>query len=433
MAKPDPKKVKALLKELGVQGSTLSDMEKSIERLKETLGKAKLEMAIEELGSEDTSPKPCPKCGRKIKVNKKNQSRTLHTLSGEQTFVRNYHYCQTCKFGFHPRDDVLGLPQKGDVSFELERRLLDFVLHGPPAQCENRWDVHYPVSFSSGMFRNVLERAGERIEQCDEDLVQRSCRSGSQKPAELLYAMNDGSMVSTHGGWKETKLGGTFREAHHVQGTSSQRGVVSQARYTAILGEQSEFKESMKALLDVENWRRAGKIVWLGDGAKGNWTLAEEVAPTAIQILDFQHAVEHAMNCAKALLGEGSDCLPAWQSRIEELLLTESVDTLISEIMQAWNETDNPFATKAISQLVQYYRNNEKRMDYRTYLANGWMIGSGFIESAHRHVVQARMKLAGQHWSLKGGKKMAKLRAALATAGPKKGSYCRQHSPRKNL
>lgn len=57
-------------------------------------------------------------------------------------------------------------------------------------------------------------------------------------------------------------------------------------------------------------------------------------------------------------------------------------------------------------------------MDYRRFRQNGYPIGSGANESAHKHVLQARMKRAGQHWGLKGARRMSRLRAAYRTSGP---------------
>ena len=50
-------------------------------------------------------------------------------------------------------------------------------------------------------------------------------------------------------------------------------------------------------------------------------------------------------------------------------------------------------------------------MDYKYYLRIGkGIIGSGAIESAHRTVIQCRMKRSGQRWSKKGAKNMLCLR-----------------------
>ena len=50
-------------------------------------------------------------------------------------------------------------------------------------------------------------------------------------------------------------------------------------------------------------------------------------------------------------------------------------------------------------------------MKYKQYKTIGCgIIGSGAIESAHRTVIQKRMKQAGQRWSTKGATNMLRLR-----------------------
>jgi len=49
-------------------------------------------------------------------------------------------------------------------------------------------------------------------------------------------------------------------------------------------------------------------------------------------------------------------------------------------------------------------------MQYHQYLEKGLLIGSGAIESAHKDVLQQRLKLSGQRWTMKGFQQMAQLR-----------------------
>jgi hypothetical protein len=46
----------------------------------------------------------------------------------------------------------------------------------------------------------------------------------------------------------------------------------------------------------------------------------------------------------------------------------------------------------------------------KTYLAKGYLIGSGAMESAHRNVIQQRMKRSGQRWTIEGGQQVLNLR-----------------------
>ena len=60
--------------------------------------------------------------------------------------------------------------------------------------------------------------------------------------------------------------------------------------------------------------------------------------------------------------------------------------------------------------LYQYFDNNEHRMDYPEYIKKGYKIGSGAIESAHKALIQKRLKLSGQHWTIEGAQKVINLR-----------------------
>ena len=65
------------------------------------------------------------------------------------------------------------------------------------------------------------------------------------------------------------------------------------------------------------------------------------------------------------------------------------------------------------TKLLTYLTNNKQRINYKTYLDDGLFIGSGAMESANKEVVQKRMKLSGQRWTLKGAQQVVNLRIAL--------------------
>jgi hypothetical protein len=200
-------------------------------------------------------------------------------------------------------------------------------------------------------------------------------------------------------GWSEAKVGVVFRSENHLRGSKQKRGLVTKARFVAVLGGQEEFSRELEAAIRVERGEGAGRIVWLGDGAAENWTLALNLCPTAIQVLDY---------------------LQLWKKRLEQALMAERdpAGILIDELTACAFLVEDDEKRAAIKDLVRYYRTNRKRMRYRAFRRLGLMIGSGFVESAHRHVLQDRMKRAGQHWSRDGGRGMTRLRAMYRTAGP---------------
>ena len=49
-------------------------------------------------------------------------------------------------------------------------------------------------------------------------------------------------------------------------------------------------------------------------------------------------------------------------------------------------------------------------MDYPRYIAQGYAIGSGSVESLHKQLLHARMRLADMRWSVQGAARMVALR-----------------------
>src|SRR5262249_7134580 len=61
--------------------------------------------------------------------------------------------------------------------------------------------------------------------------------------------------------------------------------------------------------------------------------------------------------------------------------------------------------------VLTYFRNHHARMDYPTYLAKGWQIGTGAVESACKTVVNQRLNRGGRRWGEAGSDAVAHLRA----------------------
>lgn len=57
-------------------------------------------------------------------------------------------------------------------------------------------------------------------------------------------------------------------------------------------------------------------------------------------------------------------------------------------------------AVKLIDKSLHYLRERQEMMRYAHFQAQGYPIGSGSVESAHKLVVQSRMKQAGMRWEL---------------------------------
>jgi hypothetical protein len=398
----------------------LTAMELTGEDFGERAKDALMQARIDALGPEGDEPKKCPRCSADVPVRARHRRRVIKTLSGSVRLVRNYHYCRKCKLGFFPRDIEIGLPSKGAISSELERRVLDFAINDPFEQAAERWSMHYTFSISSNLLRRVTDRVGRRCEGANERHLQTALQPRARKAPALLIVQNDGSMLPTRDdGWREAKLAMVTRSDKMVLGRGGQRGMTSEARYVAVLGDPDALAKCLGEALHAERATQAEEVVWLADGAPLNWRMADRLQPGCTQVLDWHHALEHAMTCARSLLGEADPLLAVWQKRSEQLLL-RGANSIISELMDCLDEANGSDQRGALNALVRYYRTNETRMHYARYLEAGYPIASGAIESAHRHVLQTRMKRAGQRWSVPRAHRLAKMRAAYRTAGARR-------------
>ena len=151
------------------------------------------------------------------------------------------------------------------------------------------------------------------------------------------------------------------------------------------------------------------EVVFVSDGAVWIWRLVEHYFPQAVQIVDWYHACQYLAPIAEAAFGAGASHAQEWLTQVQ----TDLWEGRIQEVLLACrtflpHAHARPFAEKAIT----YYANNEKRMDYARFRQQGYLIGSGTIESACKQIAAARLKCSGARWTLAGVIATAKARAA---------------------
>lgn len=155
---------------------------------------------------------------------------------------------------------------------------------------------------------------------------------------------------------------------------------------------------------------RAETWVALSDGGNGledflrtNFPRVEAV------ILDFYHATEYLGKLASALHPNDE---ASSQSRVAEWshLLKEEGGAVLIAVLEEWGWPPGKVLAAVRGEVLGYFRNQVERMDYPAYLANGWFIGSGAVESACKTVV-SRLKGSGMRWGESGGHTVCHVRA----------------------
>jgi hypothetical protein len=223
------------------------------------------------------------------------------------------------------------------------------------------------------------------------------------------YVMMDGGMILTRDKehpWKELKLGRIFNSQEHVKGISKNRNLITNSLYVGHLGGHKEFLNKLDYFIeDIPNSSK----VFIADGAPWIWKWVDDMYPDSTQILDYFHAVEHLSEFASLYFKEQQE-KTKWRKQQEKLLSDDKMEEVMETLISLSKTIKQATKKDVLKKLINYYQTNKKRMKYKTFKEQGYLIGSGAMESAIRNVVQQRLKRSGQRWTITGGQQVLNLR-----------------------
>ncbi len=126
-------------------------------------------------------------------------------------------------------------------------------------------------------------------------------------------------------------------------------------------------------------------------------------------VLDFIHLLKYVWKVANAYLGENSEAREAWVYRQAGLFLESRHEAVLDE----WKQIKDGHRLSKnglynLERAITYVSNRPHMLDYKTYLAKGYPITTGAVESACGHFIKSRMDRAAMHWGKAGAQKNAR-------------------------
>ena len=97
-----------------------------------------------------------------------------------------------------------------------------------------------------------------------------------------------------------------------------------------------------------------------------------------------------------AVWGEGSTQAQQWTQQQCHALKHCGPRAVLAELLQ--HQVADP-SDDVLTTNLTYLTKRVGQVQYPTYQAQGWPIGSGMVESANKLVVEARLKGSGMHWA----------------------------------
>ena len=142
--------------------------------------------------------------------------------------------------------------------------------------------------------------------------------------------------------------------------------------------------------------------------------LAVNFPRVEVVILDFYHPTEYWGELGRALYPSEESTRKEWIEQWCHRLKHEGGQVVLEEL-RGMNLEGRATARQVHGDVIKDFENQVHRMDYPSYLAKGWAIGSGPVESACKTVIGKRMKGGGMRWGEDGADEMSHLRALFAS------------------
>jgi hypothetical protein len=265
-----------------------------------------------------------------------------------------------------------------------------------------------------------IQRVVQRVGQDAQTWQQREAQPGPSD-APIMYVSADGTGVPMRrkelagrkgkqpDGTAKTRqvyLGGVFTQCHTDEKGHPVRDYES-TTYVSSFQSIDHFGPCLRQEAIRRGMGSAGKVVVLIDGAHGLENMGKDCFKDGLQIVDFYHAMEHAGQVLEALLGKNHPEHKTRQGRWAKRLLKDKVESLIKETRQA---CVGPPQAPAVAEALGYFERNVQRMQYGSFRAAGYFIGSGVVEAGCKTVIGARCKQSGMFWSRPGAENVLALR-----------------------
>lgn len=300
---------------------------------------------------------------------------------------------------FFPLDEELGL-LPGSLTPWLAEALVRLSTHIPSfAKATRELAFFTGVALHPDTARRRSEQAGALLVAHETSEAARVLREHPAPPCapDTLVMSVDGAMVPLVGGqWTEVRtlaVGEAQPPAPTPEGLvvhTTNLSYFSRRTDSTTFGELATLELHRRGL---EGVKRVGAVV---DGAAWCQSFVDLHYSEAVRILDFAHAAEYLATIAQTPGADGLLLSATEQANLRHALKHEGPDAVLPRLREVVaSQTGNAELTTALA----YLEARVEQMQYPQFVAAGWPIGSGMVESANKLVVEDRLKGAGMHWA----------------------------------
>jgi len=296
-------------------------------------------------------------------------------------------------------------------SLPLQQAITDFGADNAFGRVGAKLKEHYGITVPLGAAATITERHAHALSAADTTPA-----VSAVKPLALIVEV-DGSMIPVveigegtpevpdqrkHRTllWKEARLS-LVRRPDEVEPS-----------FGVTLGDVATTGTALKRLALAAGLTARTSVHGVGDGAP--W-IAEQIevqfGAKGGYLIDFYHLCDYLAAAAPVCAPDQPD---TWMSCQKERMKTGQLAAVMAELAAHVEPDSVPNDQAPVRSCCRYIANRPGQFKYREALAANLPIGSGEVESAHRYVIQERLKLAGAWWRPSNAQAMLNLRVLRA-------------------
>lgn len=297
----------------------------------------------------------------------------------------------------------LGVGPRG-YSLKLQRAMTDFGAEESFLRAAQRLEEHYGLRINSEAIRQQTFHHGKAIAAIEPEAAVAAKTIVTQMDGSLIPVVQPAPSGDKRKGktlaWREVRVccARAVGQAHRLYGAT-----LGSLESCSLLWEQTVRQAGLTARTHVHG---------VGDGAP--WILdkfQENFEQQGEYLLDFYHVSEYLAAAAKVIGGEKK--ARGWLRRQQGRLLNNQVAKVLRSLRQHLEPEPGPQETP-VRDAHRYLDQRKAHLDYQSARQRQLPIGSGEIESTHRHLIQKRLKLSGAWWKETNAQALITLRTARA-------------------
>lgn len=322
-----------------------------------------------------------------------------------QVSVRDRVWRSDTKSYLRPLPERLQVSSRGK-SRRLQRVLTDFGVEESFTKAAERVGEHYGIELGATAVRSATLLHSKRAEQQLESQYAEPFRLLPCEGAEHVIAQADGTMICTVGAGLRTGL--RPREWKEMRLVAAQRKDSTTTTYGVTFGSVEEAGRRWGHCARAVGWGQNSSVHCVGDGAEWIRLQTKEVFGQQGRFLcDFYHVSEYLGNAAVSCRPQNPN---QWRHTQQKRLRRGDTQKVLAALAEHLEPEGTPEEQAPVQNGYRYLDNRLECLDYPRALRLGLPIGSGMIESGHRHVLHARLKKPGAAWLCANANSIAHLR-----------------------